>query len=112
MISLHGSQIATIGVIAWMVYAGFIRRPGLPTSWPMFTRSSAILVDLAVRADGEVTPINAYAHLPSHAPWLTPREFDLLLEYLSQRGVIEGEGTFFGNQHIYAISIQNSRVVI
>jgi hypothetical protein len=81
--------------------------------WPMFSNHCAVVADLFVVSCGRPgRELKMFHHLPAHAPWLTPRDFDVLLEYFSRQGVVCGSGVFYGNNKVYEFEVKESRVAV
>lgn len=106
-------NVLTLLLLGWMLLDGYLRRGDRPLNWPMFTNHCAVVAELTVHtADGARTPVNMFQHLPAHAPWITPREFDALLAFLATTGSVHGSGIFYGNSMTYELEIADSRVAV
>ena len=112
-VQVGAKNVLTVALLAFILFDGYRRRGTGFFKWPMFTNHCAVVADLEVeKASREMVAVHMFHHLASHAPWITPREFDTLLEYLSQSGSVRGTGTFYGNTKTYDLEIVDSRVDI
>ncbi|OXM72801.1 MULTISPECIES: hypothetical protein [Amycolatopsis] len=106
-------NVLTLLLIAVLIGDGYRRRGTGFFRWPMFSNHCAVVADLTVAtAEGRRETVKMFHHLPAHAPWLPPRDFDVLVEYLGQSGRVEGSGAFYGNSKVYELEIVDSRVDI
>ncbi|MBF6333237.1 hypothetical protein [Nocardia transvalensis] len=103
----------TLLLIAVLIGDGYRSRGTGFFRWPMFSNHCAVVADLTVETpDGRREPVKMFHHLPAHAPWLPPRDFDVLVEYLTRAGRVHGSGTFYGNTKVHELEIVDSRVDI
>jgi hypothetical protein len=106
-------SVLTFGLIACLVVDGYRRHGTGFTRWPMFSNHCAVVADLSAETPtGHQVRVDMFHHLPAHAPWIPPRDFDVLIEFLSQSGRVDGSGTFYGNTQVYELEIVDSRVDI
>lgn len=78
--------------------------------WGMFTESCVIFVDL-YHDDDARRPFKLFAHRPSHAPAMTAGEFQLMLSWLRERGiVVSGRGILLSAEVNYRFEVRASEV--
>lgn len=114
MASLPVEALVTAAIAVWMAVAAVRNKPRGPLNWPMFTRTCCILIRLERETASGRTEMNPYRHLPSHAPHMTARDFDLLLTFLRARHPSEritGRGVFYGADRDLLIEVADGHVV-
>lgn len=78
-----------VGLVLWMVRAGFFGVPRLFT-WPMFSRVSECRMDLVDQAG---RPVNPWHHIVHQDPGMNAWELGCYLEYLREARGIRASGT-------------------
>ncbi|NSC25397.1 hypothetical protein FM076_31295 [Streptomyces albus subsp. chlorinus] len=103
----------SIAVLVWMVVAGFLRPPGGILSWPMYTRRSAFLVEVALDTGQAARPVDVYRVIPSGDYSMTLTDFELLLEFLQEPDrTVSGSGTVLHEGGATDIRIEAGRVAV
>ncbi len=106
-------SVMTLALTAVLIGDGYRKYGTGFFRWPMFSNHCAVVADLEVTTpSGERETVRMFHHLPAHAPWLPPRDFDVLIEFLQKSGQVNGTGTFYGNSKVYELEIVDSHVDI
>ena len=105
--------VLTGALVAWMVVAGFIHRPGGFLSWPMFSRGRFTVVPLTGTCDGKIVPINIYEFVAPGSFQISPAELQRIVAFLGNRyDRIDGVGQLLGPRGEWTIVVKDGRVVL
>ncbi len=105
--------VLVVGLIAIMVYAGFVRRPGWPFSWPMYHGDEITVIEVIfVEGGSGRVALNPYDLRPAGEFMLSIGEVVDIVEFLRQDGQrVELTGTVYGEYGEGVITIEGSDVV-
>lgn len=105
-------EVATILAVAWALRQGFLEKPGVFLSWPMFNRTSYYRVDL--RCDSTGRPINPWSYMIHIDYGGGIRELQEFLDYLGEvHGITaSGAGVLADADGYTDIRVRSGRVVV
>jgi hypothetical protein len=111
--ALVGRYVLLACLSGYMVYAGFLRRPGWPFSWPMYHGDEITVIKvISVQSERGRVGLNPYDLRAPGEFMLSIGELVDIVEFLQQDGkMVELTGTVYGEYGEGAITIEGSDVV-
>lgn len=101
---------ATIVLLGWMVWAGYLGPIGRPFSWPMYSYGELVAVDLV---DGNGSYVSIFDVRCAGEFGIPMNEFVDILKFMELSGVeTRGEGLVLGPYGERQVKVEASRVVV
>lgn len=103
-------SVATVALIAWMLWAGYVGPVGRPFSWPMYSYGEIVEVSLF---DDSGSPVSIFDVRSPGEFAIPPDELSIIVDFLRDRGTnVHGGGVVLGPYGQRKLRVEAGNVVV